>query len=416
MTPSRRDLLLGSAAALIGAGAGRPEAAPPAPAAVPPDRFEPWIEIDPAAITHNIRAVARAVNERPILAVVKNNAYGLGLEQVGPLLDRAAEVSGLAVVKPDEAFALRRIGIRKPILLMARTTEADAVEATRLGIRLALAHDDAPAFCRAVARRAGRPVRGHLYLDTGMGRMGLPIERARAWAEQLARGGGGGGGGGVRIEGTFTELTEDREFDREQVERLVSFATWARDQGIAAGPLHAASSRAVMLQPEAHLDLVRPGFALYGGYAAPEARERGGLQPAFRLRARVARLERVEAGDGVSYHRRWRATRPTWVALLPVGHVDGYPAGAVKGCEVLIGERLYRVIGTVSASHTILEIGDEATVQVGDVATLIGPDDPAIGPATVAARAEYSDYGLFFHLNPLLPRVVRAAGSPPSEL
>jgi alanine racemase len=213
-------------------------------------------------------------------------------------------------------------------------------------------------------------------------------------------------GEGVRIEGAFTELTEDRDYDREQVERLAGFAARARERKIVVGPLHAASSRAVALQPETHLDLVRPGFALYGGYAAAEARSAGGLRAAFRLRARVSRVELVEAGDGVSYHRRWRATRPTWVALLPAGHVDGYPAGAVKGCEVLIGGRLYRVIGTVSASHTILEVGDEPTVRVGDVATLIGPDDPAIDPGTVAARAEYSDYGLFFHLNPLLPRVV----------
>ncbi|MGH7713171.1 MAG: alanine racemase, partial [Gemmatimonadaceae bacterium] len=157
--------------------------------------------------------------------------------------------------------------------------------------------------------------------------------------------------------------------------------------------------------PEAHLDAVRPGLAVYGGYVSAEAQSRGELKAAYRLRAPVVRVARLEAGEGVSYHRRWKATEPTWVATLPVGHVDGYPSGAVKGCEVLIGERVYPVIGTVSASHTIIALGTESTVKVGDVATLVGPDHPAIHPNEVAKRAAWSEYNMFMHLNPLLKRV-----------
>jgi alanine racemase len=117
------------------------------------------------------------------------------------------------------------------------------------------------------------------------------------------------------------------------------------------------------------------------------------------------KLTRLEAGEGFSYHRRWRAIEPSWVATLPVGHVDGYPSGATKGCEVLIGERLYPVIGTVSASHTIVALGSETPVKVGDVATLVGADHPAIHPNEVAKRAGWSEYNMFMHLNPLLKRV-----------
>lgn len=397
METSRRAFLAGSAAAAL--GVSRPDRPRIAVQSRSGDRFDPWIEIDPAALAANLRVVRRYAGGRPILAVVKNNAYGLGLAQAGPILDRAAEVSGLAVVRTSEAFTLREAGVRKPVLLMARCTEAEAIEAVRRDIRLALFDDDAPAFCRSVRRGAGRPVRAHLYLDTGMARMGRPVDRAAGWVERLA-------GEGVVLEGAFTELTEDRDFDREQVERLAGFAAWAAGRRIRLGPLHAASTAAVMHQPEAHLDLVRPGLAIYGGYVSREAMELGELVPAVRLRARVVRVERLEAGAGVSYHRRWKADRPTWVATLPLGYVDGYPAEAVKGCEVLIGGRTCPVIGTVSASHTIVAIGDEPAAMVGDVATFMGPDHPAIHPNTVAWRSGTSEYGAFFRLSPLLPRVV----------
>jgi alanine racemase len=130
------------------------------------------------------------------------------------------------------------------------------------------------------------------------------------------------------------------------------------------------------------------------------------LTPAFKLQARVARVELLRAGDSVSYGRNWVAERPTWTATLPVGHADGYPRRAVEGCEVLIGRRLYPVVGAVSASHTIVVLGDQPIVSVGDVATLVGPDDPAIHPNEVARRTGSSVYDVLMHLGQNLPRVV----------
>jgi alanine racemase len=145
-------------------------------------------------------------------------------------------------------------------------------------------------------------------------------------------------------EGAFTELTEDQEFDREQAARLESLAQAARARGLALGVLHAASSDAIVKPTgDTFLDLVRPGLALYGGYPSAESWARGGLRPACRPKARVIRLDRLEPGESVSYHRGFTAAEPTRVATLGPGHVDGYPAGAVRGCEALIRERLYPV-------------------------------------------------------------------------
>jgi len=364
--------------------------------------FDPWLEIDPGALEHNLAAVSRLAGGRPILAVLKNNAYGLGLEVAGPVLERSARVVGFAVVRAQEAERLRRAGVRKPILLMGRCGDDEAESLARLGVRLAALGEDDPTRLGRVARRARRRVGIHLYVDTGMGRMGFSWRRALPWARALAA------KPVLRLEGCFTDLTEDPEFDREQTARLTQLASELRAAGVATGALHAASSAGVFGQPETHLDLVRPGIALYGGYLNKASMAGDLLRCAIRLRARVVRVEHLEPGDGVSYHRRWRATQPTWIAVLPLGHVDGFPSGAVKGAEVLVGERLYRVIGTVSASHTVFEVGPEPAVHVGDVATLVGPDHPAIHPNEIAERSGYSEYDMFMHLSPLLPRSVPA--------
>jgi alanine racemase len=231
--------------------------------------------------------------------------------------------------------------------------------------------------------------------------MGMSATLAHSWITELSA------TQAVRIEGAFTELVEDADFDRQQALRLGALHESARSRGIDLGLMHAASSDAVQRhKTDTFLDAVRPGLALYGGYVSDQAKTEGGLTPAYRLKARVIRTDRLEPGEGVSYHHRWKADQPTRTATLAVGHVDGYPSGAVNGCEVLVRGTLFPVIGTVSASHTIIALGDEQSVEVGDEAILVGPDHPAIHPNEVAKRASYSEYNMFMHLSPSLRRIV----------
>jgi alanine racemase len=366
-----------------------------------PSTFDPWLEIDSAALRSNVSEITRLAGGRPVLAVVKNNGYGLGLEQVGPLIEAHAAASGLAVVKISEALRLRAAGVKKPVLLMGHFARDEGVELATRDVQLAPFGDDAPQLLEQVAQGARKPVSVHFYIDTGMSRLGMPYHRALSWMERVAA------TSGVRIEGTFMTFTEDDAFDPEQLARFTTLVGEARARRIPLGRLHAASSHALFLRPTAHLDMVRTGLALYGAYPSevPE-HARTGLTPAFRLRARVVRVQHLRPGDSVSYGRSYVAQSPTWIATLPVGHSDGYPRSAVKGCRVLIGGRLYPVIGAVSASHTIVELGAEQSVQVGDVATLVGPDDPAILPNAVAARAGVSVYDVLMHLSAELPKTV----------
>lgn len=333
------------------------------------------------------------------MAVVKNNAYGLGLTTVGPVLDALDEVTGLAVVKADEALALRDAGVTKPILLMGRWADDEALELVNRDVRLTPFSEDDGDRLSALARRLGRRVPVHLYLDTGMSRLGVPFRRAIPWVSALL------GRGNVTVEGTFMTFTEMDDVDPEQLQRFLDVARAARERGLDLGRLHAASSHGIFFREGGLLDLVRPGLVLYGAYPEHAAQTgRAELVPAVRLCARVVRVEQLQAGDGVSYGHNYVAERPTWVATLPAGHADGYPRRAVQGCEVMINDRLYPVIGAVSASHTIVEVGPEQTVTVGDQATLVGPDHPVVHPNFVAERAGVSVYDVLMHLSARLPR------------
>ena len=371
--------------------------------APPPDRFDPWVEVDPEALAFNVGVLSRLVGGRPILAVIKNNAYGLDLVTVGRILEALPQVQGLAVVKTEAALALKTAGIRKPVVLMALFGETDGPELVAQGVDLCLTTPDAGDRVLAAVQGAGGGAptpRLHAYLDTGMSRMGVPYHRAVPWMEDLHR-------RGLKFTSTFMGFTEDPDYDREQLRRLLEVADALRARGVDPGLLHAASSAAVFNFPDSHLDMVRPGLSLFGAYPSNEGHEASmaELRPALRLRARVVRVEQLRPGDSVSYNRNYIAREATWAATIPLGHSDGYPREAVEGARVLINGELYPPVGAISASHTVVELGgvsdpgQEPPVKIGDVATLVGPDHPEIHPNALAARTGRSVYDVLMHLS-----------------
>ena len=365
------------------------------------DRFDPWLEIDSAALRKNIEVVSGLANKRPVLAVIKNNAYGLGLTTVASVLEPMPQVKGFAVVKAEAAIALRDAGIRKPVLLMGLISDQDGEELVRRDIQLSICTDDSASRIVRAAKKAGRTATAHIYLDTGMSRMGIPYHRAMPALNELR-------GLGINIEGTFTGFTEESDFDREQLERFIDITDKARANGVELGSLHAASSHAVFNYADAHLDQVRPGIALFGAYPSDFESERAiaTLTPAVQMKARIVRVERLRAGDSVSYGRNFVANKATWIATVPAGHTDGMPRKAVDGAHVVVNDTPYPVIGAVSASHTIIEVGSEQTVNIGDIATMLGSNHAAIHPNQLAADSETSVYDRLMHINPTLPKVL----------
>lgn len=362
-------------------------------------RFDPWIEVIPGNLAHNVTALRR-LGGRPILAVVKNHGYGHDYRVIARLLEPNPDIEGFALVRADEALELREQGVRKPILLMARADDSMLPELARRRVTLAVYADDDPT--RLARVRPGRePIAVQAYIDTGMSRMGVAYHRAMPFLRAIA------GLRNCRLTGTFMTFTEDATFDREQLARFQALSRDANAGGLSLGKLHAASSHSIFHHRDVGFDLVRPGMSLYGGYPDryDEERTMAELRPAFRLCARVVRTDRLRPGDSVSYGRQYVAAKPTWVATIPLGHGDGYPRNAVKGAKVLVGDKLYPVIGAVSASHSIIEVGTEEAVRIGDIATYLGPDRLEVHPNEVA-RVTGSVYDLLMHLNPALPRIV----------
>ncbi|NNF29517.1 MAG: hypothetical protein HKN73_19990, partial [Gemmatimonadetes bacterium] len=150
MTLSRRGFVAGMATVAVARPFPTSAQADPEQAA-PTDRFDPWIEVDPEALTHNVGVVSRLSGGRPILAVIKNNAYGLGLTAVARILEPKNEIAGFAVVKAEAALRLREAGIRKPILLMGLFGDTDGAELVARGIHLSLTTDDAGDRARRAA-------------------------------------------------------------------------------------------------------------------------------------------------------------------------------------------------------------------------------------------------------------------------
>jgi alanine racemase len=360
--------------------------------------FDPWVEIHAANLRHNVMEVSRRVGGRPILAVIKNNGYGVGATNVGRLLDAQPEIAGTAVVKLHEAMSLRDGGIRKPILLMGPFDEKNLEDIVARDIMPMVYTPLGPAL-EKIAAKLQRPIALHVCVDTGIGRVGVPYKEAAPLIRDLAS------RKSVKIQGTMMTFTEDPEFDREQMRRFAETCGALEKEGIALGKKHAASSFSLFQHPDAFFDMVRPGMAIFGVYSENEFRSTGTmeLRPALSLAARVIYVKQLRKGDSAGYNRAYMAKDDVWVATLPVGHADGWPRTAAKGAKVRINGDLYPVIASVSASHCIVEIGREERVKIGDTAIFFNAQGGS-RPEDVSEACGASVYDLTMHLNPLLPR------------
>jgi alanine racemase len=397
MRTSRRGFLKAAAAAPAVGSSQR--SSRPGVAVLRDSSFDPWVEIDATRLQHNAAEIHRRAG-RPILAVVKNNGYGCGVVNVARVLERIQSVHGFAVVKLHEAMALRDAGIAKPILLMGPfdTRELGSIVARHI---MPMTYTPIGDAIDRVSRALQRKVPLHICIDTGIGRVGVPFRNAGPLVHDLAS------RMSVDVAGIMMTFTEDPEFDAEQLRRFESLTQELERAGVKLGRRHSASSFALFQRPDSFLDMVRPGMAIYGVYseAAFRTLKVMNLEPAISLKARVAYVKRLEPGDSAGYERAYRADRPVWIATLPVGHADGLPRAAAKGGRVRINGLMYPIVASVSASHTIVEIGDEQRVNIGDVATVFDAQDGS-RPEDLAASCNSSVYDLTMHLHADLPRRV----------
>ncbi len=300
------------------------------------------ITIDLGAIRRNAERLRAAAGPAELWAVVKADGYGHGA--VGA--SRAAQAGGasalcVATVREGdelrEAFPSARIVVMGPL---ARCEEAVARDA---GLEATLTSPEAP---------DGLAV--HVKVDTGMGRWGMSLAEAQTVPRE-------------RVVGVMSHLATadeaDDGFARSQIERFSEVAS--AFPGVTA---HLANSAGALRFPEARFDAVRCGLALYGLSPFGDDPARHGLEPALSWRSYVAHARALEPGESTGYGRRFVASAPIRIGIVPVGYADGFRRGLI-GTEVLVDGKRRRVVGTVSMDSFAVELGD---APVGAEVTLIG--------------------------------------------
>jgi alanine racemase len=360
---------------------------------------DPWLEIDLTNMAWNLTQIRARVNHRPVMAVIKANAYGHGLVEVGKFLEKQ-KINALAVGKFQEALQLRDNGVRTPILSFGSFSKAEAEEIVRRDISQSVYTDDFIVLAEA-GRKLNRTAKAHVKVDTGLGRVGVPYYQALPFIEKLAA------TPEIKIEGIFTPFTEDEDYDRDQLKRFLEVCDAAKEKGISVGLRHAASSAAVLAFPEAYLDMVRPGIAIYGQYpSVKEYQERKiDLRPVMSLKTRVMYVKTLRPGDAVSYHRAFVAKEETPIATLSIGYSDGYPYQAAGKAEVLMQGRRWPSNALVTSNHMTVNITGAENVKIGDEVVLFGKQGKSeIAAEELAAWAGTSVYKILIWMNPLLPR------------
>jgi alanine racemase len=360
--------------------------------------MDSWVEIRLSHLAWNISRIKQLVRV-PIMAVVKANAYGHGLVEVASHLEKQG-IGWLMVGKLDEAVKLRERGLRCRILNFGAFSKQDADEIVSRDISQAVLSDEA-AHLHEAALKKGKKAAIHVDIDTGMGRTGVPWTKALSLLARLAA------MSALRIEGTMTTLTEDEDFDQEQLKRLRDICSQADKKEIPVGLRHAASSAGILAGPEFHLDMVRPGIMIYGYYPSQKTQQEDklALKPVARWLARVVDIRDLAQGDTLSYHRVYKAPRAMRAVTVGVGYSDGYPAPLAGKSAVFIKGQKFPVIASVTANHIMVDLNGDTTVRVGEEAILMeNLADSGLTAVALADLCGTSAYKILIGLNPLLRR------------
>jgi alanine racemase len=337
-----------------------------------------WAEIDLEALEHNVRSLRARAPQSEFMAVVKADAYGHGLLPVARAAVRAG-ATWLGVAQFDEAFTLRDEGVTTRLLTWLSVPGSDFAGAVRRDIDVSASATWALYALAAAAREQGRTARVHLKVDTGLGRGGAYgadwptlVDHARLLQAE----------GVITVVGIWTHfaLADAPEHPTvlAQQERFFDAVAVAERAGLRPEVRHLANSAATLVHPSAHADIVRPGIAMYGLSPVPEVDDDFDLKPVMSLRARLALVKRVPAGQGLSYGHAYVPEVDTIVGLVPAGYADGVPRNATNVGPLQVGDLRTTIAGRVCMDQFVVDLGPDSKAVAGDVVTLFGagPDHP----------------------------------------
>ena len=366
-----------------------------------------WRETDLNAACHNAQVLQSALPAGcRLMAVVKADAYGHGAVPLSLALQKEG-VGAFAVACLSEGIALRRGGVRGTILILGYTPPEEAPLLRRFRL-----HQTVADFSHAKALSArGVPLLVHLALDTGMHRLGVPAEDKESLLSLFRL-------PNLQVEGVFSHLCtadgpspQDAAFARRQLARFEDAVQCIRDAGFSPGAVHLQASAGIWtLPPRPGYAYARAGIALYGVQSSPSCVPYPlPLQPVLSLRARVASVRTIAAGERAGYSLAFQARRDTWLAVVTLGYADGLPAClSLRGGQVLLRGQRCPMVGRMCMDQLLVDVTAVPQAAAGDTVTLIGRDGGGeIRAEEVAEACGILTNELLSRLGPRLPVVCR---------
>lgn len=368
-----------------------------------------WAEVDFDKLAHNYHALRGLTPEgTKYLGLVKADAYGHGAVPVAKKLEElGADYLGVACL--DEAIEVREAGVKTPILILGCTPSVYAAELVKYNITQACYDLGYAKELSAGAQKAGGTITVHIQCDTGMTRLGFMCHEetmeksANEIIEAVKL-------PGLKAEGIFTHFSDSdgsEEYTMLQFGRFQDIIQRVRDLGYEFQIRHCANSAATLLYPATYLDMIRPGIVQFGHF--PDAKMDHALcdlVPVLELKSRVATVRDVPANTPVSYGRTNTLTRPSRLAIIPVGYGDGFCRGFSNKLTVLINGKKLPIVGRICMDMCMVDVTDAPDVKEGDVAILYGSDGTNDQPVEAGAEIMNTiSYELLCVLTKRIPRI-----------
>ena len=364
------------------------------------------VDVDLDAIAANLVALKKK-GGADVIAVVKDDAYGHGVEAVAETLTEAGAAM-LAVFTVEEALVIRRADVAAPVLVLSGASDrAEAEAAVAADCALVVWDLERARLIDEAAAAAGRTARVHFKVDTGLSRLGAPVAEApaRLKAIRAMR--------HLEVEGLFTHLATADELDvSSDRAQLARFADVLRAVSDLPRFVHAAASAGTaVFGPIPGCTAIRPGVSLYGLHAARHLEGALTLRPALAWRSRIHRVVAVPKGTGVSYGLEYRMPRDGRIATVPVGYGDGLPRVLGRRGRVLVGGRALPFAGRIAMDLVMLDVTDLPATREGDEVVMIGAQDGGRQTADdLAASAGTISYEIVAGIRRRVPRRYHRGG------
>lgn len=331
-----------------------------------------WVEVDKKKAIHNLLEVRRAVGPNiKICTVVKADSYGMGSVELSKMyLENGVDMFAVAVI--GEAFELREEIKEKDILVLGFTSEEFYEDAIKNNITLTIYNYDHAVRLNEAAKKLNKKAKIHIKVETGMNRLGfLPTEENADKVADIAK------LENIKIEGAYSHHAKADEKDKTtahmQAGRFIKFMKMLKERNVEIPTKHIANSATIIEIPEYYFDMVRPGIILAGFYPSDEVdTEKYKFEICVTLKARLANVKTIDAGEGVGYGHLYRADKPVTVGTIPLGYADGYSRLlSNKGYVVVKGVKC-QILGKVCMDQFMVDLSNVENPQIGDVAIVYG--------------------------------------------